>query len=68
MSVLRDYELQPLRMTANLNGQGAEHFPINLNWGVGITFYPHPVGDLNAHSRVKTDKSTGKRRKLPQSN
>jgi hypothetical protein len=55
-------------MTANLNGQGAEHFPIYLNRGRGIAFHPHPVGDLNAHAGIKTDKSTGKRRKLPQSN
>jgi hypothetical protein len=54
-------------MNANLNGQCAQHLPINLNWGVAITFYSHPVGNLNTHVSVESDKSTGERRKLPQS-
>ena len=55
-------------MNADLNGQCTKHFPVNLNWDVGIAFYSHPIGDLNIHIRVKTDKSTSEGRKLPQSN
>lgn len=43
VSVLREDELQRLRMNANLNGQGAKHLPINLNRDVGITLHPHPA-------------------------
>lgn len=59
-------ELKPLRMRVNLNGQCAEHFPINLDRGVGIAFYSHPIADLNTHGRIKADKSASERGQLPQ--
>jgi hypothetical protein len=60
-------------MNANLKGQGAKHLPVNLNRGIGTrgigtSLHPYPVGALNTHVRVKTDKSTSERRELPQSN
>jgi hypothetical protein len=61
-------ELQPLRVKTDLNGQCAQHLPVHLNRGIGVAFYPHPVGHLNTHVRVKADKSTSERGKLPQSN
>ena len=48
----------------DLNGQWAEYLPINLNRGLGITFYPHPIGDLDIDFRVKTDESTSECCKL----
>ena len=61
-------ELQLLLVKTDLNRQSAQHLPVHLDWGIGVAFYPHPVGHLNTHARVKADKSTSERRKLPQSN
>ena len=60
--------MQLLRVKTDFDGQCAQHLPVNLNRDVDIAFHSHPVGHLNTHVRIKTDKSTSERRKLPQSN